>query len=218
MIVPHDFSEQAQKEELILIVGKLSVLLATVKNAFSHGKDLPIDHLQKLLRDLLEEIAFTVVKADKHLPGEPIRNRKPMLRYQSILSHLQILTSVIATMVDHIQKQIEDRISFYEQTLNQTVTLFAQQKMILCTIEEAIRTGDHEHLRTVCSSCNELTRLCRRINVVHEKCVMQGHCNPNTALRLLTFLDLMHSFVHHERESVRLLVRWMGRRNQRSSR
>jgi Na+/phosphate symporter len=214
----HELSVQAQRDELVAIIGKLSASLATVRDAFSHNRELPVDHLHQQLGNLIEEIAFTSVRADEHQPGEPLRNRRPSLRYQSILSHLHILASVVSGLIDHLQKQLEKRISLYEQAIDQTDILFAQQEMILCTLAEAVRTGDQGHLRAICTSCNELIRLCQRADVVHEKCVVQGHCNPDTALQFLKFLDLMRSFVHHERETVRLLVRWMGRRDVRSSR
>lgn len=209
---------QAQREELVMIISKLSLLIAEVRKGLSHKNKLPVEDLQSELRDQLEELAFTAVRADEHQPGESIRNRRPMLIYQSILSHLQILTSVMSDLIDHVQKQMEEGISFYEQAIDQTDILLAQHEMILCTLTETIRTGDQEHLRTICRCCNDVIRLCQRADLVHEKCVAQGYCNPYTALRFLSFLDLMRTFVHHERETVRLLVNWMGRRTLRSPR
>lgn len=65
----HELSVQAQREELVTIIGKLSASLATVRDAFSHGRELPVDQLHKELGNLIEEIAFTSVRADEHQPG-----------------------------------------------------------------------------------------------------------------------------------------------------
>lgn len=211
MTSQEELSELTQKEELIMIISKLSAQLASVRAAFSRNKELPVENLEKQLRDLTEEIAFTAVRADEHLPGEPLRNRKSMFLYQSILSHLQIVVNLITALVEQLQKQLNDEISFYEKAVNQTDLLFTRQEMTLCTLEEAIRTGEEGHLRTVCVACNDLIRLCQRTAAIHEKCVLQGHCNPNTARHFLKFLDLMRMLVHHERETVRLLVRWKGK-------
>jgi hypothetical protein len=62
-----------------------------------------------------------------------------------------------------------------------------------------------------------LIRLCKQSATEHEKCVEQGLCLPGAALSFLTILDMMRLLAHHEQETVKLLVRWKGKSQKRSS-
>jgi Na+/phosphate symporter len=207
----NESSVEEQKEELSMITCKLAALSGAVRETFIRRKTLPGDDLVKRLHDLIEEIAFTAVREDEQMTGKPLRSRKPLLIHQSTLTHLHIITATMVKLVEELQKQVEDGISFPETDIAQADNLFTQQEMILCTLEEAIRSGDERHLRAVYRACGELIRICRHSATEHEKCVEQGLCLPGAALSFLTILDLMRLLGHHELETVKLLIRWKGK-------
>ena len=208
MAVLEESSMQEQAEELSIIISRLATILGTIREGFKHLKSLPGDDLVKQLQDLLEEIAFSTVREDEAMIGRAIKSRSRVFRYQSILSHLKIVTATISSLVEEQQKLFSGKFSLSEKAVEQTDILFTQQEMILCTLAETIRTGDELHLRAVCSACNEFIRICRQSTNEHEKRVGKGLCLPASATYFLTILDGMRSLVHHEQEIVKLLVRW----------
>jgi Na+/phosphate symporter len=146
--------------------------------------------------------------------GRSIKSRRRVFRYQSILSHLKIVTATISSLVEEQQKLFSGKFSLSENAVEQAAILFTQQEMILCTLEESIKTGEEMHLRAVCSACNEFIRICRQSANEHEKRVEKGLCLPVSAPHFLTILDGMRSLVHHEQEIVKLLVRWKRTKNR----
>lgn len=198
---------QEQRKELEMITCALAAMAGTVREAFVRCKDLPRDSLMKELHGLIEEIAFTAVREDETMLGRPLRDRKHLHIYQSTLTHLHIMITTMLRMVEEMPNRLGED-PFPEQDIALAKVLFTQQEMILCTLEEAIRSGAAAHLRAVCGACTEMTRLCRRSATEHEKCVEQGLCLPDAALRFLTILDVMRLLAHHEQEMVKLVVRW----------
>ncbi len=204
-------SAQEQSEELGMIIGRLAAMLGIVKEAFIRRKPLPDVDLIKKLHDLVEEIAFTTVREDEQMLGTPLRSRKPVFIYQSILTHLHIMITTSISLVDELQIQHRVKPCFSEAAFQQTGLLFTQQEMILCTLEETVRSGDEVHLRTVCRACSELSRICKQTASEHEQRIANGLCQPESALHFLTTLDLLLLLVHHEQATVKLLLRWTGK-------
>lgn len=217
MAMPEEPSFRVQTEELCMTVSRLATVIGEIREAFVRQKTLPDENVAKQLHDLLEEIAFTAVREDEQMIGVPMRIRRPSLRYQSILTHLQIVTSAMISLISELEKQFGRKLPLSGLAVEQTDTLFTHQGMILCTIEEAIRTGDQGHLRTACRACSEFASLCRQSSTEHEKCFSRGLCCLlDSALFFLKILDLMRSLVHHEREIIKLLVRWRRTGQNRS--
>ena len=214
MTMLKELSNQEQAEELSFIVSRLATILGTIREVFIHLKSSPSDELIKQLQDIIEEIAFSTVREDAAMIGRPINRRRRVFRYQSILSHLKIVTATISSLVEGHQKMFSGKFSLSEKAVEQTDILFTQQEMILCTLEESIRAGEEMHLRAVCSACNEFIRICRQSTKEHEKRVGKGLCLPASATYFLTILDGMRSLVHHEQEIVKLLVRWKRAKNR----
>lgn len=208
MAMLEETSNQGQAEELTFIISRLATIFGTIREGFKHLKNSPSDELVKQLHDIIEETAFSTVREDEAMIGRSIKSRRRVFCYQSILSHLKIVTATILSLVEEQQKLFCGKFSLSEKAVEQTDILFTQQEMILCTLEESIRTGEEMHLRAVCSACKEFIRICRQSTNEHEKRVVKGLCLPVSATYFLTILDGMRSLVHHEQEIVKLLVRW----------
>lgn len=208
MTLLKELSNQEQAEELSFIISRLATIIGIIRDGFIHLKSSPGDELIKQLQDIIEETAFSTVREDVAIIGIPIKSRRRVFRYQSILSHLKIVTATISSLVEEQQKLFSGKFSLSENAVEQTGILFTQQEMILCTLEESIKTGEEMHLRAVCSACNDFIRICRQSTNEHEKRVWKGLCPPASATYFLTTLDGMRSLVHHEQEIVKLLVRW----------
>lgn len=193
-----------QTKELGTMVSRVAAMSGTVRESLTGRKSLTGGDLVKEANDLIEEIAFTLAREDEEMFGEPIESRRPVFRYQGILTHLQIVAATMASLVDEQQKRFRDGISLSGNALDHTDLLFTHQEMILCTLKEAIRSGDRAHLRAVCRACQELTHFCRQWAAEHER---RRASDPGASLFLKT-LELLHELVRHEREIVKLLVRW----------
>ncbi|WP_298439105.1 hypothetical protein [Geobacter sp.] len=207
--MPHEPPLQEQTDEIGAIIDRVAAILGRGRDAFFRRKALPADDLKEL-HDLIEEIAFTAVREDERVIGMPVRSRSRLFRYQSILTHLHVVVATILSLMEALYEQTGKGMSLCEKAAEQTDSLCTQQEMILCTLAEAVRTGHESHLHAVCRVCRELLRSCQKSATDHERRVAGGLCPPNEALLFLTILDRIRSLVHHERETVRLLIRWRG--------
>ncbi len=193
-----------------MIIDRVAAILGRARDAFFRRKALPGEDFGKELHDLIEEIAFTAVREDERVIGMPVRSRGRTFRYQSILTHLHMVIATIVSLVEELHEQTGEGTSLCEKAVEETDLLLAQQEMILCTLGEAVRSGHGGHLHAVCRGCRELLRICRKSATAHERRAAGGLCLPGEAMLFLTILDRMRSLVHHEEETVRLLVRWKG--------
>ena len=191
-----------QAKELGTMVSRVAAMSGTVREALT-GRSLTGGDLVQEANDLIEEIAFTLARKDEEMFGEPIESRRPVFRYQGILTHLQIVAATMASLVEEQQKRVRDGIALSGNALDHTDLLFTHQEMILCTLKEAIRSGERAHLRAVCRACRELSHFSRQWAAEQER----RNSEPGASLFLKT-LELLRELVYHEREIVKLLVRW----------
>ena len=206
MFMLDESSVHKQTEELGTMISRVAAMSGTIREALTGRQSLPGEDLVKGCNELIEEIAFISVREDEQMFGAPMDDRRPVFRYQGILAHLQLMAATMATLAEELEKQLRDGITLAGTALDHADTLFTRQQMILCTLQEAIRTGDTAHLRAVCMACQESLRL-------GERCAAeQGRPTPRGAPvpPFLKLLGLTRSLVHHEQEIVKLLVRWKG--------
>ena len=192
-----------QTKELGTMVSRVAAISGTVRETLAGRKTLTGGDLVQEANNVIEEIAFTLAREDEEMFGEPIESRRPVFRYQGILTHLQIVAATMASLVDEQQKRLRDGISLSGNAQDHADLLFTHQEMILCTLKEAIRSGDRAHLRAVCRACQELTHFSRQWAAEQERL----NSEPGSSLFLKT-LELLHELLYHEREIVKLLVRW----------
>lgn len=199
-------SVHKQTEELGTMISRVAAMSGTIREALTGRQSLPGGDFVKGCNELIEEIAFISVREDEQMFGAPMEDRRPVFRYQGILVHLQLMAATMVSLAKELEMQLRDGISLAGTALDHADTLFTQQQMILCTLQEAIRTGDAVHLRAVCKACQESLRLCEHCAAERGKPMPRGGSPP----LFLKLLDLMCSLVHHEQEIVKLLVRWKG--------
>lgn len=202
-----------QAEQLNSIINMLLAMLGTISGAFVHQQSRALDDIENQHRNLVEEIAFAAAKADEQMVGKSLIDRKPFLRYQSMLIHLKMITEVLASLAEALRNQITEGIPFSDKAIDQANFLFARQEMILRTLAEIIETGNGELLKEVGKACRELARSCLQFATGHESRLVEGLCLPVAAPIFLTILDRTQTAIHHELEMDCLLANWKGARS-----
>lgn len=206
MFTLDEYSVQKQTEELGTVISRVAAMSGTIREALTGRQSLPCEEFVKGCRELIEEIAFVSAREDEQMFGAPMEDRRPVFRYQAVLAHLQLMAATLASLAEELEKQLRDRIRLAGAPLDHADTLFMQQQMILCTLQEALRTGEAVHLRAVCKACQGSLRLGERLAAEQEKPVPRGGTLP----LFLKLPDLMRTLLHHEQEMTKLLVRWKG--------
>lgn len=202
-----------QAEQLNSIINMLLAMLGTIGGAFVHQQSKALDDIGNQHQNLVEEIAFAAAKADEQMVGKSLIDRKPFIRYQSMLIHLKMITEVLASLAEALRNQITEGIPFSDKAIDQTNFLFARQEMILRTLAEIIETGNGELLKVVGKACRELARSCLQFATGHESRLVEGLCLPAAAPIFLTILDRTQTAIHHELEMDCLLANWKGARS-----
>lgn len=206
--MPKEGTALGQAEQLGTVIDMLVTMTGTIRDAFVRQQSRPLDDIESRLHDLVEEIAFAAAKADQQMVGKPVRDRKPFLRFQSILTHLQMIAETIASLAVAPRKQIRDGIPFSDKAMDQTNLLFESQEKILRTLADIVRTGVGEGLKEVGKACRELGRSCLGFANHHESRLVGGFCLPKAAPLFLSILDRTQTLIHHELEMFKLLARW----------
>ena len=206
MFMLDESSVHKQTEELGAMISRVATMSGTIREALTGRQSLAGGDFVKGCNELIEEIAFISAREDEQMFGAPIESRRPVFRYQGVLARLQLIAATMVPLAEELERGLRDGISLDGAALDHADTLFTQQQMILCTLQEAIQTCDTAHLRAVCKACQELLRLGERCAAEQGKPVLRGGSVP----LFLKLLDLMGSLVRHEQAIVKLLVRWKG--------
>lgn len=204
-----EYDKREQTDQLVAILDRLAEMFEKTRSVFIHQQAEPLEPLRQKRQDLIEEIAFAGAQADERMFGLALRSRRRYYRYQSILTHLDMVAAAIAGLAEVLLMQIKGGIPFSDKAVDQISLLLEYQETILGSLAESVRSGVREPLRQVISLCRELCRCCLRFGTSHETRLVEGLCLPKAAPLFLSILDRMQTLAHHEVETVKLLSRWL---------
>jgi hypothetical protein len=199
-------SEQA--EELGEVIEKLAVSVGTMREAFSRQQNRMLEDVEKWCLELSEEMAFDATIADELMFGKPLGEREPLLSFQNILTHLQIVDKSLKLLTDALRSQMKEGVLLSDKEMDAVIMLLERQEQVLRTLAEVVRSEEDEGLNAVDRVCSKLSECCRTIATSYETRLVEGLCAPASAPIFLTILDRVQAVVHNEVETLKLLARW----------
>lgn len=200
-----EFREQG--EQLGDIIERLATIAVTMREAFLHQQSRSLEEMDNQYLDLNEEIAFDAVLADKRMIGKPLDDREPILRYQRILAHLQMIDKSMKLLADVLRNQMREGVLLSDKEMDRIIMLLGRQEKILRTLAEVVRNGDGERLKEVRDECSKLASSCLEFSTSYESRLVEGSGNLQSAPIFLTFFDRLQTLVQNELETVRLLTK-----------
>lgn len=192
--------EQVIKDQAAVIgpvVDKLITMMGAARDAFNRHSRASLEELKNLQEGLAQEISKATKQATP--PARISEAEKAaVLRIQSILHHLQLISENIGALADPIQKKIKDGILFSDKAVSQTNYLFDHHTGMLRSVLDILKTSNEFLKKYIAQEGRNLIQSCSDFATEHEARMIEGLCLPQAAPIFLTILDRMRAIGQHE--------------------
>uniref|UniRef100_A0A7V4G6C6 PhoU domain-containing protein n=1 Tax=Desulfobacca acetoxidans TaxID=60893 RepID=A0A7V4G6C6_9BACT len=185
--------EAVIRERFAPIFQKLGALVGAARDAFNRHSAASLEELKKLHGELAADLKNSLDAVDQILAKAPDIQRASLVRWQSILIHLQVLTETLAGLAAPIGRKAKEGILFSDKAVAQANHLFDQAAGILRSLLDTIKTDNDFLKRYVIEESQKLVHNCNEFATEHEARLIEGLCLPQAAPLFLALLDGMRT-------------------------
>ena len=132
-------------------------------------------------------------------------DKKKATQLQNILSHVEMMKTEVAKLIDPIREQVAGGILFSDKAISQTNFLFDHEAGIFRSLEDILVTENKVLENYVIGKIDDMHRFCVDFATDHEARLIEGLCQPKAAPIFLAILDSIRTISHHEKEILRIL-------------
>ncbi len=189
--------EFAMREKFTPVFVKLGEMLASARDAFNRHSGASLERLKNLGGELTPEVKSVGDYLCNSAEKTPENQRAPLLRLQSVLTHLQVIGSTLEGLAAPIGRKIKDGILFSDKAVSQANQLFDHLAGILRSILDVLKTDNEFLKRYVQEEGHKLTQATKDFATEHEARLIEGLCLPQAAPIFLALLDGLGAAGHH---------------------
>lgn len=197
--------ELAPREKFHPVFAKLLEMVAAARDAFNRHSHASLEKLKKLGVDLQGDIKAVNEYLNSQKEKAEEKQRTSLLRLQSVLSHLQLISTNLENLDQPLSRKIKDGILFSEKAVTQANQLFDRLSGILRSLLDVMKTDNEFLKRFVQEEGHRLTEDCKDFATEHEARLIEGVCLPQAAPLFLGLLDNLGAAGHHAIQIAKLL-------------
>lgn len=197
----------AGKDLFTPIFNKLDAMVGAARNAYNRHSRQDLEQLKTLYKEVIPEITNAIKTMEGALAKKPAGERAEGLKYQSVLTRLQLIADKLGGLDDPIAKKIKDGVLFSEKAVSQTNHLFDHQAGILRSLLDILKTDNDMLKRFVLEEGQRLIQNCNDFATEHEDRLIEGLCLPQAAPLFLAILDNMRTAAQHEVDIAQILTK-----------
>ncbi|MBM4273298.1 MAG: hypothetical protein FJ134_02395 [Deltaproteobacteria bacterium] len=188
------------------VVDMLRGMLGAARAAFNRHSYASLEELKSHQAALSQEFSRVTkqLTPSAQLSGE---ERASLLRLQSILHQLQLISENIGGLADPIQRKIKDGILFSDKAVTQTNFLFSLHAGMLRSVLDTLTTDNDFLKKYMAQEGENLIKACSDFATEHEDRMIEGLCLPQAAPIFLTILDRMRAIGQHEVDIAGILTK-----------
>jgi Na+/phosphate symporter len=195
-----------QKQDILEpIIDNLRNMVGSARSAFNRHSRGALEELKKLKEEVDRAIKEATSQAQAALLGKSEAGKAALLKFISILSHLDIMSENIASLAEPIQKKIQEGVLFTDKAVTQTNYLFNHQTGMLRSLLDIIKTDNEFLKKYLLEEGRILIQLCLDVATEHETRMIEGLCMPQASPIFLAMLDRMRLIWRHVLAIVKLL-------------
>jgi Na+/phosphate symporter len=185
--------EAVIRERFGPIFQKLGAMVGAARDAFNRHSAASLEELKKIHGELVADLKNFLDTVNDLAAKAPEAQRSSLIRWQSILIHLQVLTETLAGLAAPIGRKAKEGILFSDKAVAQANQLFDQGTGILRSTLDTIKTDNEFLKRYVVEESEKLVRNCNEFATEHEARLIEGLCLPQAAPLFLALLDGMRT-------------------------
>lgn len=197
----------AGKDLFTPIFNKLDAMVGAARNAYNRHSRQDLEQLKTIHKEVIPEITNAIKTVEGALAKKPPGERAEGLKYQSVLTRLQLIADELGGLDDPIAKKIKDGVLFSEKAVSQTNHLFDHQAGILRSLLDILKTDNDMLKRFVLEEGQRLIQNCNDFATEHEDRLIEGLCLPQAAPLFLAILDNMRTAAQHEVDIAQMLTK-----------
>ena len=189
--------ELALRERFNPVFAKLGEMLGTARDAFNCHSANSLEKLKKTYGELATEIKGSMDDFGTMTTKASEKEKATFIRFQSVLTHLQIVGDNLEELSTPIGKKMRDGVLFSEKAVTQANQLFDHLTGILRSILDALKTDNDFLKRYVQEEGKKLTQSCNDFATEHEARLIEGLCQPQAAPLFLAMLNRLRAAGQH---------------------